>query len=245
MADVTARPAGVPPAGASPDVDPLGPGPVTGLVDAGTPPRWQQRLWELLVHRPGPALVVGLLAGMLIGAAVAAAVLRPAPGCTSTAVMLIDDPYSLATAGDTGQLLKLDELRYKYASLASTSAIAGPVAHQLHAPVGDVLGAVSVEVPSEALLLDVVGSAPGPHRAQLLAATEAAELTRYVRQQEAAAGVPATDRFSLTVVDPAPVGIRGARPWAKAATDGVAAAVVAGLAAFALAQLVRHRQLRA
>ncbi len=245
MADVTAAPVGVAASGGVSEIDPLGPGPVTGALPPGAPPRWQRLLWDRLARHPRPALVVALLVAWAVGAAVAAAVLEPTPSCTSTAVMLIDDPYSLATAGDTGQLLKLDELRYEYASLASTSVIAGPVARQLQVPVGAVLGAVSVDVPSEALLLDVTAAASGPRRAQRLAATEADELTRYVSQQEAGAGVPATDRFSLTVVDAAPLGGRGARPWAKAATDGIAAAAVAGLAGFVLAQLVRHRRLPA
>ena len=46
----------------------------------------------------------------------------------STAVMLIDDPPALATAGDDGQLLKLDGLRLKYAALVGTDLIAQPVA---------------------------------------------------------------------------------------------------------------------
>ncbi|MHB8330443.1 MAG: hypothetical protein ACYDD6_12615, partial [Acidimicrobiales bacterium] len=106
-------------------------------------------------------------------------------------------------AGDPGQLLKFVDLRYKYASLASTEAIAAPVAAALHVPVSVVLGAATVDVPSNNLLLYVVGTWSSPGFAQELSAAMAQGITSYVQAEDVTYNVPIADRFQTTVVTPA------------------------------------------
>ena len=118
--------------------------------------------------------------------------------------MLIDDPPALATAGDDGQLLKLDALRLKYQALVSTDLIAQPVATQLHLPVGDVLGSVTAVVPYQSLADGRDRDLVDPSQcAQRLAQATANEVTKFVKYESEVYNIPAIDRYTFIVIDPA------------------------------------------
>ena len=114
-------------------------------------------LWSAMGHRPGKAIVAGLLLGVLLAVLGAASILKGPTSYSSSTTMLIDDPYQLATSGQATEFSNLDALRYKYAALVATDSIADPVASQLHLPVDDVLGALSTNVPVEFVAHDRPG----------------------------------------------------------------------------------------
>lgn len=206
-------------------------------------PGWQRRLWAALRSAPALAIVAAALGALLSAALVGAAELRGPTTYTATATMLIDDPYALATAGDSGPLLKLDTLRVKYAGLVDTDVIAGPVATRLGLPVTAVLGSVSAQVPGESLLMPVVATWGSARRAVLLADATAAQVTAYVQQEEQAFGVPAKDRFTITDIAPAAAAVAHGPSRARALTDEVAVAIGALVAIFLAVQLLRNRRL--
>ncbi|HLX88209.1 MAG TPA: hypothetical protein VKR22_07125, partial [Acidimicrobiales bacterium] len=64
---------------------------------------WQTRLWRDLARRPRRSLAIALLVAVVVGVLSGILAARGAITYSSEAAMLIDDPYSLATAADEGQ----------------------------------------------------------------------------------------------------------------------------------------------
>jgi capsular polysaccharide biosynthesis protein len=210
----------------------------------GSPPvnDWQRRMVRALRMKPLLAIVLGLIVASLLAVTGARSVLGTQTTWSSTAVMLIDDPSALATAGDDGQLLKLDALRLKYQALVSTTVIAQPVATQLHMPVGDVLGSVTATVPYQSLLMDVTATGSNPGVVQRLAQTTANEVTKFVKYEASVYNVPKADRYTFIVIEPAKVAA-GNRPSHAYALTLAAGLAVAGFAVtFVATQLWRNRR---
>lgn len=207
------------------------------------PPAWQRRLWRALATAPLVGLAMGGLLAVVLVALSAMLSHRGPTTWTSTTVMIIDDPYQLATAGDEGQLLKLDYLRYKYSALVSTDAIADPVAAKLGVPVGSVLSSVSAPIPASSLLLDIVATTSGPGTARLLSQTVADEVTAYVQGEDKAYAIPAQDQFTLTTVDPASPPVSHSPSLAHTATVAGGFAVLGLVVGFCGAQLLANRKL--
>ena len=203
---------------------------------------WQRRMARALGMKPRLAVVLGLIVAVLLSLAGAWTVMRGAVTYSSTAVMLIDDPPALATAGDDGQLQKLDALRLKYQALAGTDLIAQPVATELGLPVGDVLGSVTAVVPYQSLLMDVTGTWSTPGMAQRLAQSTAKEVTKFVKYEAEAYNIPAVDRYTFIVIDPATAATADRPSHAHAATLGVGLAVAGFAATFVATQFWRHRR---
>lgn len=207
------------------------------------PSAWQARTWQALSWRPWAGVLVGLLLGLAAAGAALGVTLSGRTSYHSTTVLLIDNPYQLATAGDQGQILKLDQLRGKYASLVGTDLIAGPVARRLGLPVGQVISSVAAGSAPGSLLIDVVATTYAPSQAPRLSGAVADELTSYVRAEEATYGVPAADRFFLRTAIPTtgPVANRPSRT--RALTWGVGFGVLGLVVGFTGAQLVSNRRL--
>lgn len=203
---------------------------------------WQSRLWHRLRQAPGRAVVVGLAAGVVAAVVTAVLMLQGATVWASQTTMIMDDPYGVATAGDEGQLLKLSELRFKYADLASTVAIAQPVATQLNVPVGVVLGTTSVSVPENSLLMNVVGRWSTPGFARQLSQSMAQGISDYVRNENKANGVPASDQFSASVIGTASPAVASGPSKSKAVAAAVVVFFGVALAGFVVAQLVLARR---
>lgn len=154
-------------------------------------------------HGPLLALVVAAVPGTVAGLVGERATLRGPTVWTSQTVMLIDQPYGIAVAGDSGVLLKLESIRLKYQGLAATNAIAGPVATKYGLPVSTVEASTAVVLPPDSLLLHVYGDWSSPAIAQNPSAAVAAEITSYVQNDDVQYKIPAADQFTITVVDPA------------------------------------------
>jgi capsular polysaccharide biosynthesis protein len=203
---------------------------------------WQRRVARALGMKPRLAIVLGLVVALLLSIAGAMSVLHAAVTYNSTAVMLIDDPPALATAGDDGQLLKLDALRLKYQALVSTDLIAQPVATELGLPVGDVLGSTSAVVPYQSLLMDVTGTWSTPGMAQRLAQATANEVTKFVKYEAEVYNIPAVDRYTFIVIDPATAATADRPSHAHALTLAVGLAVAGFAVTFVATQFWRHRR---
>lgn len=210
----------------------------------GSPPAddWQRRTVKALGMKPRLAVVLGLIVAVLLAVTGVWSDTRTPTTFSSTAVMLIDDEPALATAGDDGQLLKLDELRLKYSALAGTDLIAQPVATQLHLPVGDVLGSVTATVPSESLLMDVTATWSTPQVAQRLAQSTAEEVSKYVNYEAAVYNIPTVDRYTFKVIDPASPAVAHVPSHADALTLGVGLAVGGFAVVFVATQFWRQRR---
>jgi capsular polysaccharide biosynthesis protein len=195
-------------------------------------------------HSPTTAVVVGLLLGVLLAVIGAVTVLSGRVLYTSSTTMLIDDPYQLATSGQVSEFSSLDALRYKYGGLLATDAIAGPVASQLHLPVDNVLGSLSVNVPTDSLLMVVHATWTTPRGAEEVSLSAANEITAYVAYEDNAYAIPNADRFTFKVIDPAAGAIRKGPSKSKAATLAIGLAVLGFALGFFATQLIRYARHR-
>jgi capsular polysaccharide biosynthesis protein len=220
-----------------------GPAAATPPVRRGFRDEWPARLWRTLSFRPTLAFVAAVLFAVVIGVISEWATLRGPTVWTSRTVMLVDEPYGIATSGDEGLLLKLTSVRYKYQGLAATSVIDGPVANSLGLPVAVVEGSTSVVVPPDSLLMDVYAQWSRPAEAQRLSAAVANEIASFVQSEGATYKVPANEQFTISVVDAATPAVASGPSHSKAASVAIAAALAALFVGFVLIQLVRNRGL--
>lgn len=205
---------------------------------------WQHRVWAFLAEGALLAALVGLTLAILAGGIGAWRVLKAPAIYSSTTTMLIDDPYQLATAGDENQLLKLQDLRYKYAALTSTEAIAGPVAQATGLPVGAVEGAIAASPAGQALLISVVGKWSDAAEAQRLSAATATALSTYVQEEEITYGVPQVNRFFIRTIGPTGAAVATRPSSGRAAAHGVGYAVAGFAVGYLLTQVVRRARRR-
>jgi hypothetical protein len=220
---------------------------VSGAGDPGlaaVPPTWQRQLWRRLsAGNRRRSLLVGMLLALLLAVGGAAAVLRGATVYTSHTVMLIDDPYKLATAGDDGQLVKLSALRYKYQALLETSAMTVPIAHRLGLSPDEVASSVSASIGSQSLLMDVDGTSSTARGAMRLSRAAADEVIAYVQWEDTTYGIPPSSRFQFSVVDPTSPATGSGPSAGHASTLALGLAVVGLVVGFCGTQLVKNRDL--
>lgn len=184
-------------------------------------------------------LTYALLAAVLVSGLSAAATLSAAAEYRSAAVLLIDNPLALASSGDDATVNKLQQLRGKYATLANTELIAGPVAGKLGMSVGAVIGDTDVQVTPATLSLLVTAKGADPARTRALAAAVSEEIGAFVQTEHQTYGVAEPDRFSIRVVQEASPAIQTSPSSDRALSSaGVAFIVILALAYFAL-QLLR------
>jgi capsular polysaccharide biosynthesis protein len=197
-------------------------------------------LWGSLGDNPLPAVLVGILTAAILGVIGIVAVLSGRTVYTSQTTMLIDDPYLLATAGQPGEYGSLSALRYKYAALVNTDPIAQPVAEALHLPVNDVIGALSTSVPSSSLLMQVEATWSSPRGAQIVSEAAANQVTKYVESEDSQFSVPAIDRFTFDVVDPATAALAQPPSKSKAIALAIGLAILGFALGFFVVQLARY-----
>ena len=148
-------------------------------------------------------LVLALVAAVLLAGVAAAWTLRAPDRYESVAVLIIDNPLALATSGNDATVNKLQLLRGKYATLAGTEVIAGPVADSLGMSTGEVIGRTQVIPAPSTLTLVVVAAGQQQAGTKELAAAMAEGISDFVEAEHERNGVPTADRFVLDVVQPA------------------------------------------
>jgi capsular polysaccharide biosynthesis protein len=180
--------------------------------------------------------LVLLFAG--VGAALAAT--RP-PVYEASGIVDFSQPQ-LSVSRGTGVIIKLDQLRSRYAALIDSDQIVLPVARKLHLSRGRVASALTASTPTQSLLVYPTARTGSRKMAQRLAAAATAALVSYGDAEQASAGVPPNDRVVLTAID---VGTR-ARKVAPTSLRVIASAAFGAIAAIvamaALAQLPAVRQ---
>lgn len=180
---------------------------------------------------------VGIAA--LLAAMAAVVSLRAPERYESTAVLVIDNPRALAVAGNDGTVNKLDRLRGKYATLASTEAIAGPVAEGLGVPARAIIGSTEVFAAPSTLAL-VVRARGGEREVAVTRAQAMAEgIVRYVEAEHEENDVPAEHRFVFEVVQPAAFAAQTSPSSERAQEAAGLTFVVALVAAYVVLQMVR------
>lgn len=191
----------------------------------------QSSLWQTLAMPSRANFLVALIVASLIAALAPAVVLRRSATYESQATLLIDQPFSLATAGDGGIVEKLSRLRLKYSGLADTSALLEPAATELDTSLGALRDGSRVLTPQNTLTLVVIGSSSDADTSRLWANAVAAALIRYVVDEHDRYAVPAANRFQLSLVNEAGPGTK-VSPDARSAR---AASLLGGLVGLLLA----------
>jgi capsular polysaccharide biosynthesis protein len=183
-------------------------------------------------------VLIAAILGALIAGASAAWVLNGDPVYQSGATLLIDQPKLIAAPGGEGAVAKLNALRSKYVGLLRTEVVVEPVAEATGIPAGEIAGSVGAAVPPQSLLFVVTARSGSPQRAQAIAAGASAGLLDYLEQEQSAAGIPADDRITLTVVTEARPGGKVEPTVGRAISVAAAAAVLAMGLAYVAVQLV-------
>lgn len=184
-------------------------------------------------------LTLAIGAAALFAGLAALLVLRAPEQYESSAVLVIDNPFALATAGDEGTVNKLDKLRGKYVTLARTTAIAGPVADDLGIAPGAVIESTEVFAAPSTLALVVIGRAGTEQRAIARAAAMADGIVDYVVDEHEDNSVPPAHRFTFTVAEPAD-SARKTSPSTDRAMEAAAIAFALSLVtAYVVLQFVR------
>jgi hypothetical protein len=157
----------------------------------------------------------------------------------SYSVLAIDQP--LAVAADTGDstLDKLQRLRSYYAGYLKTEVLAGPIAHQVHLPVGTVEGSVSTLISPANYLIYLFAQAPNPSESQSIAQAASSQLISYVRKRQG--NINAVNRVVLTEVTNPAIGVKVKESTRKVLVSAAVAFVVVGAAFIIVADLLRRR----
>lgn len=184
-------------------------------------------------------LVYALLGATLLAGVSAAVTLRAAEAHESVAVLLIDNPLALATSGNESTVNKLEQLRGKYATLAHTDVIAGPVAQRLGLRVDEVIADTVVSPTPATLSLFVSARAAEPEQARALAAALSDEIGAFVAAEHEQHGVPAADRFTIRVVQPASSPVQVSPSSDRAVSSALVSLLVALGVAYLALQLLR------
>ena len=194
----------------------------------------QWTLWEALRTFSMRNLIFAMILGVLAAAGGAAIGLNRPTEYSGTAVMIIDQPRLLANSTDEGPIRKLALLRLKYAELADTPAITGPAATQLGLTEREVRDRVTAVADAQTLLLKINATDPARAGADKTANTVAQAVATYADQEQARQGIPQTDRFKFTVVQPASLAARTQPSTSRA----LQAAFALGIIGFGLAYVV-------
>lgn len=121
-------------------------------------------------------------------------------------MLVIDQPVLIAKAGSEGVLVKLNQLRTKYALLARTRQVTKPVSDKTGLPEGLIAGAVNVQLPGPSLLLIVEAKSLQPGTARVIADAAAQELITLVANEMKAQKITDDFKIVLTLVSPAQPG---------------------------------------
>lgn len=183
------------------------------------------------------ALALALLAG-----AGAALYQRSRPSnYISIGVLLIDQPTAVASAPDSGALLKLQELRYQYADVVKTDIIADPVSRQLHLSVAQVEGDLTALVDPTSFTISIVGTAKSPSESNQVAQAAVAQLISYVARGQKHLGLPPTDYVVLDEITTPLAGVKVSPSTTKVLLSAAIAFVVVGAGFLIVADLLRRR----
>ena len=184
-------------------------------------------------------LVIALVVGILLASVAAVLTLQGQEEYRSTALLLIDNPVALATLGDDAAVTKLESLRGKYATLADTEAIAGPVGDDLGIPFTEAAARTTVTTPTSTLTLIVSATGSEPQSTRELADRMAEEIGRYVEREHRENDVPEPNRFQISVVRDASPAVQTAPSDERAVSSAAIVFLMAVAAVYLVLQFAR------
>lgn len=197
--------------------------------------------WDSIMVLSIANLLVALAIGLICAGLGYANVMRQPAAYESTAIMIMDQPIAL-TKGDSGVVVKLNQLRAKYAALILTTEIIAPAARLANLPPGEVRAAQRPFFPSTSLMLTPIARTDDPRKAQKIAQATADALSQYVQDEQAATGLPPVERLSLRIVQDARYGGQ-VSPQSRRARQIAAVSAAAGvLLAYVVLQLRSARR---
>jgi capsular polysaccharide biosynthesis protein len=195
----------------------------------------QGRLWPPKVAAVVAAVILGGIAAAVAAAIVAS---RP-PVYTASAAVAVDQPRLVATGSDL-QVDKLSRIRAKYGPLVDTDTILGPLAAQLGTSSDYLRASLTTVSPLNSLLIVVTARTGKAGDSRRFANGAAEYLSTFADDEQRSNGIPADQRFILSVVDRAK-GAQKLRPTRKRETAAAAiAGVVVLVGAYAAVQLARR-----
>lgn len=195
--------------------------------------RFFRRAWVVAATL---ALVVGLVAAAIAAVVVGSEQVK----YQSIATMAIDQPRAIAASGDAGVVAKLSTLRTKYTGLVRTQLFDQPIADKLNVNVNAVRSQLFARAPQDSLLIQVGALTANPKTSQTLAEAAASALTDYVQNEQKDAQIPEINRFTITEVTPAGMGIK-VSPTNRRIAGAAGLAGLLGFAAVFAALSVRAR----
>jgi hypothetical protein len=204
----------------------------------------------LTTRRPGFSIpievsaltVILALALALLAGAGAALYQRTRPASyLSVVVLYIDQPLAVASAPDSGELLKLQELRYQYGSLVRTDVIGRPVARQTKLPASVVESDLAALIDPASFTIDIVATTKSPSQSGVLAQDGATALINYVARTQLHLGIPAVNRVVLNETTTPHAGVAVTASTKKQLVSGAIAFIVVGAAFLVVADLLRRR----
>ncbi len=207
-----------------------------------SPAPGQATVWETIAVPSRANFLLALIVASLIAALAPAVVLGRSATYESQATLLIDQPLSLATAGDGGIVEKLSRLRLKYSGLADTTALLEPAATDLDTSVAALRDGSRVLTPENTLTLVVVGSGPDADTSRVRANAVAAALIGYVINEHELNAIPAVDRFELRLVNEATSGARVSPDARSARAASLLGGLLGLLIAYVALQLLTSRR---
>lgn len=209
------------------------------MTDAQTPnARPTFSLWDAIIRPSVTNALFAALAALLLGSISAAVVFARTPVYRSAVLLEIDQPQAIAASGDIGVIEKLNRLVPKYAVLARTVRITGPVSQQVGLPVGEVAAAVSAAPLGQSLLLSIAAQDRDRETAQLIAQAVGNEVIAYAEREQEANQIPAEQRFHFTEIQAAGPGAKISPTRDDAVASGAVAALVGLTIAYLLLQVV-------
>ena len=206
----------------------------------------RSRLGPLRGGRRDPFLIVAVLLTAVVGIAVGVIASSVTSGrastYSSTSKLLINQPRALSLADSDGVVLKLSRLRLKYIGLVGTPVIDNQVAAQLHRSPAALGGLLDAIAPTQNLNINILGISANPHTAQQLAQAAAQQLALYATREQVADGIPANERFVLTVIAPASAPAKAAGSQTRSLFVGCGAGLIAAAAVAGGLFLQRRRR---
>lgn len=186
-----------------------------------------------LLGLPFPVSQLALIALIGIFAAAMGALLTTNSGnrFQSRSTLLIDQPLAIAAGDGDAPLVKLEHLRSKYGPLLSTTALAKPIAEDMHMTPLAVSRSIRAVPRGSSLLLDVYGESTSRATARKLADTAAVNLIRFAADEQARNNIPEPRRFKFVSVDAARTGVKISRGSGRAITVAIVVGLLAALAA--------------
>jgi len=203
---------------------------------SGPRERWGRLFRQRWFSAAALAVIVGIVAAVVAAVIVAGEQVK----YRSTATMAIDQPRAIAASGDAGVVSKLSTLREKYTGLARTQVFDQPIADKLNLNVNAVRAQLFATAPASSLLIQIGAVTGNRALSQRLAEAASSALTDYVQKEQQDAKIPAENRFTITEVTPAGVGIK-VSPTRKRTLGAAGLAGLLGFAAVFAALSVRAR----